>query len=297
MQSEQYIQATAVSRFFSSSLIRDLAKRGKSPLLARLVAESGLDSTLNPEDTIEMVFEHAFHYLKQKSFRHEYAYKAALTHKVLLGIHSLRTASMLTEFRVGDCKADVVILNGTGSVYEIKSERDTLSRLEKQISAYRTVFAKVNVIVGDNHVDEVLKRLPCDVGIMTLGKRYRISTLREAIDNPSRTNSSAIFSSITSKEAELIMKSLGIEIPSVPNTQRFSAYKEVFETIPPDVAHKEMVKTLKRTRKLTDLEPYIDNLPAALQAVALSSKLNIKQLTNLIETLKTPVETARKWAL
>ncbi|MEI9986083.1 MAG: sce7726 family protein [Aliidongia sp.] len=53
----------------------------------------------------------------------------SVTQKILMGKHSLRTASMLNEFRAGSCKADLVILNGTATVYEIKSERDSLTRL------------------------------------------------------------------------------------------------------------------------------------------------------------------------
>lgn len=45
-----------------------------------------------------------------------------IANKILLGKHSLNTSHMLSEFRVGYNKADVVIINGTSSVYEIKSE-------------------------------------------------------------------------------------------------------------------------------------------------------------------------------
>jgi hypothetical protein len=62
--------------------------------------------------------------LKRSGLRDKYVYKAALTQRVLMGKHSLRTACMLSEFRVGDRKADITILNGTTTVYEIKSDRD-----------------------------------------------------------------------------------------------------------------------------------------------------------------------------
>src|SRR4029453_5364083 len=98
------------------------------------------------------VFDAAFAVLKKGGLRDEYIYKAALTHRVLLGKHSLKTASMLTEFRAGDCKADISILNGTTTVFEIKSERDSLTRLARQIENYKRVFASVFVIGGENYV-------------------------------------------------------------------------------------------------------------------------------------------------
>ena len=109
------------------------------------------------------MFDAAFATLRQSGLRNEYVYKAALTHRVLMDKHSLRTACMLSEFRVGECKADIAILNGTTTVFEIKSERDLLMRFERQIDAYRRVFASVYVIAGENHVEAVLRAAPLDV--------------------------------------------------------------------------------------------------------------------------------------
>jgi hypothetical protein len=60
----------------------------------------------------------------------------------------------------------LAILNGTATVYEVKSERDSLTRLEKQLAAYVQVFACVYVIAADDHVDEVVSLTPKDVGVM-----------------------------------------------------------------------------------------------------------------------------------
>lgn len=295
MTTNQNIQATSVSRFFSSALLKELALKGRSPMFARLLDESGILSHVGKTDTIDSVFDKAFGFLKQKAFRHEYAYKAAITHKVLLGTHSLSTASMINEFRVGNSKADVVILNGTGTVYEIKSERDSLSRLQKQIVSYREVFASVNVIVGENHLDEVLSSLPIDVGVMTLSGRYNISTIRVAIDDASRVKSSAIFDTITIKEAEMIMKEMGVDVPVVPNTLRYKTYSSSFETMDPEKTHRMMVKVLKKTRKLSHLEPLVSELPISLQSIALTTRLNKRDFSRLIDVMPITVEQAMKW--
>ena len=151
------------------------------------------------------VFEEAFSLLKREGYRHEYIYKAALTHKILLGKHSLQTASMLNEFRVGECKADLAILNGTSTVYEVKSERDSLNRLERQVAAYAKVFARVYVIAAEDHVDAVKGSVPEDVGILLLNSRHQISPLREATDRPESTSPAAIFDAIRTEEARMIL--------------------------------------------------------------------------------------------
>src|SRR5438128_1527304 len=120
----------AISRLFSSTVIRELARKGKSPLFARLASQLHLLHSLPASERVYNVFEAAFAVLGREGYRDEYIYKAALTQRILLGKHSLQTASMLNEFRVGECKADIAILNGTATVYEVKSERDSLARLE-----------------------------------------------------------------------------------------------------------------------------------------------------------------------
>ena len=42
----------------------------------------------------------------------------------------------LTELPVGDSKADFIMINGRGVVYEIKTDLDNLLRLENQIRDY-----------------------------------------------------------------------------------------------------------------------------------------------------------------
>lgn len=234
--------------------------------------------------------------MKRTDCRHEYIYRAALTHKVLLGKHSLHTASMLNEFRVRDCKADVAILNGTATVYEIKSERDSLSRLEKQVEAYRDFFAKVYVIAGENHIDSVKSLVPRDVGILALSKRHHISPIREAKDKPERTSPVTIFESIRIEEAKKLLLLLGVAVPSVPNTEMHLALRDRFEKLKPRDTHKAMVSVLKKTRNLLPLSELVDSLPISLSSAALSVPMRRTDHDRLLEAVKTPMKIAMQWS-
>ena len=289
-------QLAAISRLFSSSVVQEMAKKGRSPLFARLARQSRLPMLLSPSACVSALFDAAFALLKREGYRHEYIYKAALTHKILLGIHSLQTASMMNEFRVGECKADLAILNGTATVYEIKSERDSLSRLERQVAAYSTVFAQVYVIAAEGHVQAVAKVVPDFVGIMQLNRRYRISTLREAIDQPERTLPSAIFDSVRSAEARMILSSLGVTIPAVPNTRLHSVLREEFVKLDPVQAHAQMVRVLKRTRNLLPLSTLVDQLPSSLQTAALSVPLRKADHERLVAAVNSSFQDAMGWA-
>jgi hypothetical protein len=253
-------------------------------------------SSMSLSKRVCAVFEAAFSLLKREGYRHEYIYKAALTHKILLGTHSLQTASMIHEFRVGDCKADVAILNGTATVYEVKSERDSLTRLKRQIAAYATVFAKVYVIAAESHISGVTDTVPDFVGILCLNNRHRISTLRDAIDQPERTSPGAIFDSIRTEEARSILSIFGVTVPPVPNTELHGVLRRAFVKLDPIQAQQGMVRVLKRTRNLLPLSALVDQLPMSLQTAALSVPLRKADHLRLVAAVNTPLRDAMGWA-
>ena len=289
-------QLSAISRFFSSSVVHEMARNGRSPLFARLVTQSKILESMSLSKQAGTVFETAFSILKREGYRHEYIYKAALTHKILLGKHSLHTASMINEFRVGDCKADVAILNGTATVYEVKSERDSLSRLERQIAAYATVFAKVYVIAAEGHIRAVADTVPEYVGMLCLNNRHQISTLRDAADQPERTSPCAIFDSIRIEEARMILLSFGFSIPDVPNTELHALLRKAFAKLDPIQAQVGMVRVLKRTRNLQPLAALVDQLPPSLHTAVLSIPLRKADHQRLVCAVNTPLWDAMGWA-
>jgi hypothetical protein len=286
-------QLSALTRLFSSAVFRELAKKGRSPIFRRL-----LDQAAPPGGcaTVGDAFDSAFRTLKVAGFRDEYIYRAALTHKILMGTHSLSTASMLNEFRAGACKADLVILNGTATAYEIKSERDSLARLANQIDNYKRVFAKVNVIVSEGHVDAVLAVVPDDVGVMYLTRRYTISPVRDAVDRPERVCPQTVFDSLRSAESAWILTAMGVPVPDVPNTRRHSVMRALFAELNPAELHKQMVRALKRSRNLAPLSQLVAQLPESLHAAALSIPVRRTDHDRLVSAVTTPLGVAMTWA-
>jgi hypothetical protein len=289
-------QLAALTRLFSAAVFREMAKKGRSALFRRLAAETDLSDRCGTKATVGDAFNSAFNILKIAGQRDEYVYRAAISHKILMGRHSLRTASMLNEFRAGSCKADLVILNGTATVYEIKSERDSLARLANQVENYKRVFAKVNVIASDDHVDGILDTVPDDVGVMCLSKRYQITTVREAVDCPERICPLTVFESLRAAEALAILKALGVSVPQVPNTQRHASLRVLFADLDPATLHVEMVRTLKQTRNLAPLDDLVRELPVSLQAAALSIPVRRTDHSRLVEAVQTPMRAAMAWS-
>ena len=289
-------QLSALTRLFSATVFREMAKKGRSGLFRRLLGQTDLIERVGPCATVGDIFDSAFNILKIAGHRDEYIYRAAISQKVLMGTHSLRTASMLNEFRVGSCKADLVILNRTATVYEIKSERDSLARLVNQVENYKRVFAKVNVIASEGHIDGVLNTIPDDVGVMCLSKRYRITSVREAADRPERICPVTVFESLRMAEGIAILRAMGVAVPEVPNTRKHTAMRELFATLDPVAVHAEMVRTLKRTRDLAPLGDFVDRLPKSLQAAALSVSVRRSDHSRLIDATATPLRVAMTWS-
>ncbi len=295
MKTRSSAQLSALTRLFSVAVFREMAKKGQSGLFQRLIGQTELIDHVGQCATVGDAFDAAFDVLKIAGHRDEYIYRAAITQKILIGTHSLRTAAMLNEFRVGRSKADLVILNGTATVYEIKSERDSLARLASQVEDYRRVFARVNVIASEGHIPGVLDVVPNDVGVMCLSKRYRISTVRKAQDCSARICPATVFESLRMAEGTTILRAMGERVPDVPNTQKHVAVRDLFTKLDPHALHLEMVRTLKQSRNLASLSDYVDRLPKSLQAAALSIQVRSSEHARLIKATATPLRTAMTW--
>ena len=60
----------------------------------------------------------------------------------------------------GKCRADIAVVNGQFVGYEIKSNNDSLRRLEEQVKSYNAVFDKISIVVGDRHINSVQNYIP-----------------------------------------------------------------------------------------------------------------------------------------
>jgi hypothetical protein len=260
----------ALSRAFSPACIESLMDFGQSSYLSELLDSSKLMQDVKLDGTVGEFFESLYACLG-KAYRGEYVYKNAIANKILLGRHSLNSAHMLTEFRVANCKADVVILNGTSTVYEIKSKYDSLDRLNNQVAAYSEIFDRINVITAPVHLEKASRILPGNVGIMLLTPKYTIKEIRGAASGKANVNPRVIFDSLRAKEYKAIIHRVFGAIPDVPNTQIYRECRELFCTLTPQRAHDEMVIELSHRDKSAAFKEHVRSAPQSLKAYALSS--------------------------
>jgi len=66
----------------------------------------------------------------------------------------------------GDAIVDVAVISSTLHGYEIKSEKDTLSRLDSQQSSYNQTFDYITIVLAKKHLNNARKRIPSWWGIL-----------------------------------------------------------------------------------------------------------------------------------
>lgn len=62
--------------------------------------------------------------------------------------------------RHGAARVDIAVINGFMHGYEIKSDRDTLQRLPEQMHVFNSVFDKITLVVGKNHLYDAINIVP-----------------------------------------------------------------------------------------------------------------------------------------
>jgi len=66
----------------------------------------------------------------------------------------------------GTARVDIAVVNGIMHGYEIKSDQDTLQRLPRQMEVFNSVFNKITLVVGKNHLYQAINIVPEWWGIM-----------------------------------------------------------------------------------------------------------------------------------
>ena len=274
-----------LSKIFSPTILKELCSTGNSKKLRKILDELNLLYQVDLKKNLESFFNDVYKILL-KNYRNEYIYRSIIIKKILLGIHSLNTAHLINECRVGNSKADCVILNGTSTVYEIKTEFDTFLLLYGQLDDYKKAFEYVYIVVPI----ETLKKLEGynldeNIGIMVLNKNSTISKTRLAKSNKNYFNKETIFDILRKNEyIEIISKYY--EIPSIPNTKIYTYCKRLFTELDIELIHAELVQILKK-RDVSDLQKkVILNVPDSLKALSMQTKLTDKEKNNLLELLQ-----------
>lgn len=250
-----------LNRIFTKNTLNDLLMNQESIVLTNSVKRYLNDvEDLKNNEIISAIYKFML-----KSYKNEYVYKNTLLNKLLLGVHSLNTTTALTEVSIERSKADFILINGKATVYEIKTELDTLDRLNGQIEDYYKAFPNVCVITNENDCKKVEDTIANkNVGIYVLTKRNTISPKRKPIEHYDSLQKESMFKVLRKPEYELILKDQFNELPKVRQVEYYKACLEKFKSIDVLKSYELVIRELKKRNRI-EIEDFKDKVPHELK--------------------------------
>lgn len=114
--------------------------------------------------------------------------------------------------RHGTCRVDIAVVNGFLHGFEIKSDADTLDRLDQQAHIYSQVFDRVTLIVGEKHGGKAIDIIPAWWGVKIAAARDGKIEFRH--ERPFRNNPKvdpiAVAELLWRPEVVTILRALGV---------------------------------------------------------------------------------------
>lgn len=225
-----------------------------------------------------------------KEYRNEYFFKNTILNKLLIEKQSEHVAAF-SELSIAKSKADMVMIDDRGIVYEIKTDLDDFDRLQNQIKDYYKAFSYVNVVVSYKQyykVKEILK--DTKVGIYVLYSSGNLIPRKRAMCNRDALSYDSLFKILRKNEYESILSKYKI---SLPETNDFLYYKECrkkIEKIGITTLQKEMQECLKKRNFTVEKELLKKEIPYSLQFYTYFSMKNMREYNRLKAFVNEKVE-------
>lgn len=181
-----------------------------------------------------------------KYYPNEISVKASFINKVLFKTNNHVT---IFELPVGNSRADLCKINGSSIAYEIKTDLDNLTRLNKQLDDYLKIFEKVFVICSINKLNSIEKQIIPSCGIYT----YTIS--KNAIYSFQMYKNASLSQNIdTNKQLKILRKQELVNYFSLdPNLSKDNMISNILQSYPSNnINHlfKEIIKNRYRDQWL-----------------------------------------------
>ncbi|WP_181015912.1 sce7726 family protein [Microbacterium sp. BH-3-3-3] len=271
---------------FSPAVFKALAKAQIGSAAGRVARLLGPD--VQASTVLADAFEVA-HARLLSTYPNEYAFKNEIISKIIVGKHSPSTASALIEQPMGSSVADVLILNGTSTVYEVKTDLDSFARLPAQLADYSRHAEYVYVVVSERRVEPADRAVPGNVGVIALRRRGSLSVLRPAVSNLANIAHSDLFRLLRTGEAKSLIFRLTGHASRVASGRARAEMYEIFTTLPLEQAHAATVAEL-RGRGLSARTLITNSVfPPSLRALAYGSELSAIGTARLQQRLLLPV--------
>jgi len=149
----------------------------------------------------------------------------------------------------GDVRVDVAVINGEVHGYELKSARDTLERLPRQIVAYSAALDRATLVVAHSHLEKAAALVPTwwglNIAVPVDDGAVRIEPNRPALRNP-ELQPLSVARLLWRPEALKILEEVGAD-RGVRSKPRAFLYQRLTECLTPDQL-RDRVRLALKTR-------------------------------------------------
>jgi hypothetical protein len=150
----------------------------------------------------------------------------------------------------GAARVDMAVVNGSLAAWEIKSERDTLRRLDAQAAAYSRVFDYVTIIAAPSHVAKIEDVVPSWWGVCTAESAGRSHVALEGKREPARNPSldaHALVELLWRDEALALLEGAGLAV-GLRSKPRRALWTALVDHLPLPTLAAEVREALKARR-------------------------------------------------
>ncbi|MDP8040076.1 MULTISPECIES: sce7726 family protein [Pasteurellaceae] len=272
-----------LSQIFSPPMFQKIVREGDVALFQKQTTKylNLTDNNYTNLDIIKLLYK-----MLQKKYRCEYIYKNYLFLNIIKEYGLTKTLT-INEFKISSSKADLLLLNGSARVFEIKTELDDFSKLSKQLEDYQKFADFVFIVTNEkNGVKLSVEYANTNIGIIIFNGQNKLEMLKEAGSNVSLFDFDTIFKLLRKQEyLDLVADNFGV-IPAVPNTKIFRACYEELATIDIIKFQQQVINKLKERKLLNPSLLRSRKTPKELKYICNSLNFNEQEYHSLYNFLK-----------
>lgn len=275
----------AISAVFSVPTFKGIFKSGYSEYFVEKINKYRRLIGISKDTKIKNVVNKTYNHLTL-NYRNEYIYKSIIANKLFLELHDLQNATLINELRVSRSIADVVIINGTNTVYEIKTELDSPNKLKKQIGDYKKVSPKIYLVTHHTLVNKYADLIHGDsVGLISLSEENNFTVVHKAATNLNFLNNTVMMEGLRKEEYSSIIQNHFGSLPQVSNIKFYKECQNLIQQIDPEKFHGMMLEKLRKREIEEKHLVQSNNIPFELKHICLCSNPNKLEYQNLFNFL------------
>jgi hypothetical protein len=260
-----------ISKLFSASYLLSLMEGNNSQRFHDLSKLIDTCHSMTIKDVLQNIY-----ILLRNHYRNEYVYKNILISNIKEYETNTHYA-LFSEMDIGaSSRIDIAHFSSSNHAYEIKTELDSFSRLDKQLNDYKKGFEYIWTIVPEQKLNKLLLTIDNSIGIKVLDHNNNLTVYRKAQSNLEEITHGGLFSLLRQKEFLLLMK---IYYGHDFNNQSYAArikLQNMFQDIDIQQAHNISIGIIRNRVQQTKINLLMGDTPSGLLPIYLNQTVQKK---------------------